>query len=125
MDNAFIAIYIDKKKNVTDMATCFYKDIKKLSDDHNIEILHVFKASSDYGPMFGTEGRMNFERHCRKYGFDESDYRREFNLNGEKRMLIGFRTQNTRYQCICINENDGRIFKMPPNYVKRALTGTP
>ena len=43
----------------------------------------------------------DFDRYCRLYGFDSSDYRKQFQYGNSTYEFIGFEPKKRKYPCLC------------------------
>lgn len=69
-----------------------------------------------------TDGKKAiFAQLCRVYGFEPSDYEREFTLNGRKFKLVGFNTKSPKNCCSIVDVFDGHTYKCNNEPVKRAF----
>lgn len=64
--------------------------------------------------------KAEFERLCKHYGFLESDYGREFTIQGKTFKLTGFNTRSPKNCCKIIDTN-GRCYKCAADPVLRAF----
>ena len=62
-----------------------------------------------------------FEQQCVVYGFEKSDYEREFSLNGKRFKLTGFNPKSPKNCCSIYCMTDGKQYKCPAEAVKRAF----
>ncbi len=92
------------------------------ADNPGIKIIHVFDASQDMLYRDFIE-KKEFISHCYEYGFDESDYKRDF-INprtGNKMLFVGFLPRNTKYKALLIDTVTGAEIKATLFYVQRNL----
>lgn len=50
-----------------------------------------------------NQAQVEFERHCRRYGFLPSDYAKTFEYEGATYALIGFNTRAPKFPYVCRN----------------------
>ena len=67
--------------------------------------------------------RLAFEEECMYYGFQKTDYNRQFILDGKVFRLIGFNARSPKNNCSILCESDGKTYKCAASVVKRAFKG--
>lgn len=65
--------------------------------------------------------RKMFEQDCKFYGFEKTDYEREFVMNGELFMLTGFNPKSYKNNCAIVRVKDQKEFKCPASAVLNAF----
>lgn len=65
--------------------------------------------------------RKMFEQDCKSYGFEKTDYEREFVMNGELFMLTGFNQKSYKNNCAIVRVKDQKAFKCPASAVLSAF----
>jgi len=66
-------------------------------------------------------GQIKFDSICDRYGFEPSDYNREFTVRGERLKLVGFNTKAPKNPCKIENVITGAKYKCGKDYVKRGF----
>jgi len=68
-----------------------------------------------------TMEKEQFEKDCRLYGFEPTDYMREFTHDGKVFRLVGFKYKSPKNNCKIQNVKTGAIFSCPDSMVKRCF----
>ena len=59
-----------------------------------------------------------FEQYCKIYGFEQSDYNREFTSQGKRFKLVGFNPKSPKNCCSIYCITDGNTYKCPKDMVQ-------
>jgi hypothetical protein len=63
----------------------------------------------------------DFNKNCGMYGFEKSDYNREFTMQGERLRLVGFNLRAPKNSCSIVGVKSGSKYKCSESAVKRAF----
>lgn len=94
------------------------KDISYSNYDFTLK-LYVLKNDGN------NDGKKQlFAEHCKFYGFEESDYEREFTVDGKNYKLVGFNVNSPKNCCSIYCTSNGNTYKCSSEYVKRGFAAT-
>ena len=113
----------------------FRKDVnralKNISKDYGVEIElgDIKYGTYDFDLKMNVtknDGKINgkqmiFEQQCKMYGFDKTDYMREFTANGKRYKLVGFNESSPKNNCSIICLKNGKQYKCNNEIIKRAF----
>jgi len=65
--------------------------------------------------------QIKFDSTCNRYGFEPSDYNREFTVRGQRLKLVGFNSKAPKNPCKIEDVATGAKYKCGEDYVKRGF----
>ena len=77
----------------------------------------TFKGEARVVTPEGVKSReqVEFEANAPLFGLTPDDYRKPFEWNGKRWLLIGFNLQAIKYPFSAINQSNGKTFRLPPS----------
>ena len=107
------------------------KALKAVGEKHGVEIVCGKISYSAYDFEMKLQVTKNtatvdgkklaFEAECMYYGFQKTDYNRQFTLDGKVFRLVGFNPRSPKNNCNIFCESDGKTYKCADFLVKRAF----
>lgn len=89
-------------------------------------VIAVFSARNNILDR-NTDEKTQFINTCRNFGFEPEDYRRTISdeQGHHKYLLVGFRSQNTKYKALLFNKETGGYTKATLSFVTRNMIFRP
>ena len=105
--------------------------LKDVAKKHNIQITcgNISYSDIDFTLQLDCVNNQNgedgkkilFEKYCSLYGFEKSDYEREFNMDNKRFKLVGFNPNSPKNNCTIVCINNDAAYKCNDSVIKLAF----
>lgn len=114
-----IVCYIDTKTNTQHFATTTENDIIKYNKNP-YKISYIFNVKSDIYEALRTR-ETNYTTYCTKYGLKPEYLGKTFKHIKDNKCfkIIGFNPNNKKYKFIIQDIDDGKNYKVTPNFINK------